>query len=179
MPSEPQPAGACREGLFSLRLPATDAQPLPEHSVICIGGCSTTPVSQRQEIQVQPEALLLQTALVAACLSPPALMGEGARDGTNHSGDAGAKMSPGWPEQGKEQGGLSPEDPSWISPTSSPGIKIICYECRHVKKCNCYFEWKDEDKSVTAKQAELVLCPSNPKGNELQCISSLEFSVLK
>lgn len=63
--------------------------PCLSHSVICVGGGSTAPISQRQEIQVQPEALLLQTALVAACLSPPALMGEGARNGTDRSGDAG------------------------------------------------------------------------------------------
>lgn len=41
------------------------------HSVTCIGGGSATPISQRQEIQVQPEALLLQTALVAASLLQP------------------------------------------------------------------------------------------------------------
>ena len=154
--------------------------PCMSHPVICIGGCLTTPISQRQEIQVKPEALLLQTILVAASLSPPAL-------GVKVPGMGQTTVvmlvlksgSPVWPEQGKEQGGLSPEDPSWQSPTSSPGIKIICYECKHVNKCNCYSEWKDEDKSVNAKQTELVLCPSNPKGNEFQSISSLEFSVLR
>lgn len=43
--------------------------PCMSHSVICIGGYITTLISQRQEIQVQPEALLLQTALVATSLS--------------------------------------------------------------------------------------------------------------
>lgn len=44
-----------------------------------------------QEIQVQPEALSLQTALVAPSLSPLALMGEDAKDGKNHSGDVSAE----------------------------------------------------------------------------------------
>ena len=98
--------------------------PCMSHPVICIGGCLTTPISQRQEIQVKPEALLLQTILVAASLSPPAL-------GVKVPGMGQTTVvmlvlksgSPVWPEQGKEQGGQAQKTHPGNPPPPAQGSK--------------------------------------------------------